>query len=518
MGKVDAILFKEKEMLKGIKALYQIKLLSFNGLWYLINAIHAVGMNLMALLYVAQKLYPNRIAFQDDTDQITYRDLYLQSQRLADQLYQHYDIQPRQKIAVIAYNHLSLVHSLFALSVLGADIYLINAEISPTQFQRLNEKHQFKWIIHDPEIQYVSLDQSIFMDHHLSISINSLLKEKNYLLHQKRKVRHFSKIIVLTSGSTGNFKSAERSSKVGNFLIPFYQLLAQLNLYRYQSIYIATPIYHGFGMATLCMAVILGATSYLQKKFIAQDACDLLEKHQIEVVTLVPLMLSRMLRCDERKLRSLQCIITGGAAIAEPLVNETLSKLGNILFNLYGTSEAGVCMIATPNDLQKSPKTIGKPIPGLQAKIVENGQTMTDGVGELYIKCAWSIQSKIWIKTGDLAFKDLNGYYYLQGRADDMIVSGGENVYPYSLEQTLINHPMVAEAFVLVIFDSEFGQRLVAFIVVEKNQSISEEELYAWLKTKIARYQMPKRILLIDEIPITIIGKPDKKKLLQLLT
>ncbi|MDI2111837.1 class I adenylate-forming enzyme family protein [Commensalibacter nepenthis] len=482
------------------------------------KSIHTVGMNLMALLYVAQKLYPDRIAFQDDTDYISYCDLYLQSQHLADQLYHYYDIQQHQKIAIIAYNHLPFVHSLFALSVLGADIYLLNAEISIAQFQCLNEQHQFKWVIHDTEIDYVPSEKSIRIDHYSLMSISSLLAEKHCPLNQKRKARHFSKIIVLTSGSTGHFKSAERSSKVGNFLIPFYQLLTQLHLYRYQTIYIATPIYHGFGMATLCMAVILGATGYLKKKFTAHEVCDLLEKHQIEVVTLVPLMLSRMLRYNEYKLRSLQCIITGGATIAEPLVTETLRKLGNILFNLYGTSEAGICMIATPSDLIQFPKTIGKPIPRLQAKIVKDEQIMTQGIGELYIKCAWSIQSQHWIKTGDLASQDKNGYYYLQGRVDDMIVSGGENLYPFSLEQILLEHPLILEAVVIWVSDNEFGQRLVAFIVVETDQILPEEELYCWLKNKIARYQTPKKIIITNEIPITIIGKPDKKKLLQLLS
>lgn len=504
--------------MEGIKALYQIKLLTLKGIWYLIKSIPTVGMNLMALLYIAQKLFPDRIAFQDDTTHISYHDLYLKSQHLADQFYCHYTIQKHQKIAIIAYNHLHLIHSLFALSVLGADIYLLNAEISSAQFQRLHEKHQFQWVIHDFEIEYVPLEKSIFMDHDTLISIKSLLKEKIYPSNTQRKRTHFSKIIVLTSGSTGAFKSAERSSKVGNFLVPFYQLLTQLNLYRYRTIYIATPIYHGFGMATLCMTVILGATGYLKKKFIVHEACDLIEKHQIQVVTLVPLMLNRMLRHDDRKLRSLQCIITGGAAIAESLVTETLRILGNILFNLYGTSEAGVCMIARPTDLLQFPKTIGKPIPGLKAKIVKDGQVIRDGVGELYIQCAWSIQRTTWIATGDLVSKDINGYYYLQGRVDDMIVSGGENVYPFSLEQTLLAHPFIIEAVVLVVPDIEFGQRLIAFVVLETDKNLSKEALYIWLKTKVARYQMPKKIIIINDIPITVIGKPDKRKLLQLLS
>ena len=207
----------------------------------------------------------------------------------------------------------------------------------------------------------------------------------------------------------------------------------------------------------------------------------------------------------------------GGAPIPEALVKETQAKLGSVLFNLYGTSEAGVCTIAMPDDLDKYPSTIGLPIVGLNAKLMTGINLVEDGIGELYIKCAWSIRGNEWIATGDLAYKDQQGYYYLQGRTDDMIVSGGENVYPYELEQRLLAHPLVVEAYVMAVSDAEFGQRLIAFIVLEKKQCISEDELLNGLRSQIARYQMPKKIIQLSEIPMTAIGKPNKRQLLTMV-
>jgi fatty-acyl-CoA synthase len=504
-------------MIKTLKILYQCNLLTFRGIWYLICAIKVVGINLMTLLYISKRFYPQKIAFQDEKDNINFCTLYKQSQHLADQLATFYGVKAKQKIAVMAYNHIYLAHTLFALSVLGADIYLLNAQMSATQFKKLDEAYSFDLIIHDPEIKFLQKENNLLTYHDNFPSIQRLINGRLMKTTQKRKVCHFPKIIVLTSGTTGNFKIAGRSTKAKGFIIPFTALFTKLKLNQYSSIYIATPIYHGFGIATFCIAVLLGSTIFLHKKFTTQEASQLLDKHKIEVITLVPLMLGRLLKYDHTKLLSLKCIISGGSPLAETLVQETQNKLGPMLFNLYGTSEAGICTIATPEDLEKQPSCIGRPINGLHIKLMQDGQEIVKGIGELWIKCAWSIQANKWISTGDLAYKDQHGYFYLQGRKDDMIVSAGENAYPYDLEQQLLEHPAIEEATVIPINDDEFGQRFVAFIILGKNQVLSNEALFTWLRSKVARYQMPKKVIELNEMPITAIGKIDKRQLHTLL-
>ena len=502
-------------MIKAIKALYTIKLFTFKGIWHLLMSFGSVGMNLMALLYIRQKLSPNQIAINENDNCITYHTLYTQSQHLAKKLAMHCDIKPHQKIAIMANNHTIMIHTLFAIARLGADIYLLNTELSVNQLQNIQDAVKFDWIIHDPQISTLTNVKSLPIDHLDQVSIYSLLNDNSLPNTSNLKVTHFNKLTVLTSGTTGRFKMAGRNSKAQNFISPFYQLLMKLNLSKYNRVYIATPIYHGFGIATLCMSVLLGATIFINKRFDAVKVCQLINKYNIEVITLVPLMLSRMMNYSTTQLRSLRCIITGGAPIAVTLVQRTINQLGEVLYNLYGTSEAGICMIATPNDLINHPSTIGKPIPGLSTKLMNNGKE--DAIkGELYIKCAWSTQGKNWIATGDIAQKDRENNYYLNGRIDDMIVSGGENVYPFEIEQFLINHPDINDLAVISVNDEEFGQRLVAFVVLAAYAKQSEYTLKDWLKPQIARYQMPKKIYIIDELPMTHIGKVDRKQLINL--
>ena len=502
-------------MIKAIKALYTIKLFTFKGIWHLLMSFGSVGMNLMALLYIRQKLSPNQIAINENDNCITYHTLYTQSQHLAKKLAMHCDIKPHQKIAIMANNHTIMIHTLFAIARLGADIYLLNTELSVNQLQNIQDAVKFDWIIHDPQISTLTDVKSLPIDHPDQVSIYSLLNDNSLPNTSNLKVTHFNKLTVLTSGTTGRFKMAGRNSKAQNFISPFYKLLMKLNLSKYNRVYIATPIYHGFGIATLCMSVLLGATIFINKRFDAVKVCQLINKYNIEVITLVPLMLSRMMNYSTTQLRSLRCIITGGAPIAVTLVQRTINQLGEVLYNLYGTSEAGICMIATPNDLINHPSTIGKPITGLSTKLMNNGKE--DAIkGELYIKCAWSTQGKNWIATGDIAQKDRENNYYLNGRIDDMIVSGGENVYPFEIEQFLINHPDINDLAVISVNDEEFGQRLVAFVVLAAYAKQSEDTLKDWLKPQIARYQMPKKIYIIDELPMTHIGKVDRKQLINL--
>ena len=302
-------------MIETIKALYRCKLITFRGLWYLICAVRVVGINLMALLYVSHRFYPQKIAFQDDSTVIDFTTLYKQSQHLANQLASLYGVRAKQKIAVMAYNHIALAHTLFALSALGADIYLLNAEMSATQFEQLNDAYPFDLIIHDPEIKFLEKKSTLLTYHDHLPSIERLISSSLLVKVPKRRVTHFSKVVVLTSGSTGAFKMAGRSTKTKSFIKPFTALLLKLNLNQYSRLYIATPIYHGFGIATFCISILLGATSFLQRKFKAQDVSQLINENNIEVITLVPLMLSRLLNYSDSALNSLKCIITGGGRL-----------------------------------------------------------------------------------------------------------------------------------------------------------------------------------------------------------
>jgi acyl-CoA synthetase (AMP-forming)/AMP-acid ligase II len=276
-----------------------------------------------------------------------------------------------------------------------------------------------------------------------------------------------------------------------------------------------TPIYHGFGLASLFVAVMLRVEVHFTTRFDAEQSCSLIARDRIQVVVVVPLMLQRMLKHDPNSLASLECIITGGAALSPVLAQETLEELGPKLFNLYGTSEAGFCIMGTPKLLGTKPQSIGRPIWGVRAKIANDAdRAVGDGeIGRLCIRCAWAITRKSWVETGDVAYRDTEGDIFLCGRVDDMIVSGGENVYPVELERVLVQHPSVEAAAVVGIPDPEFGQRLKAVVVPKENATLDLAILLDWLKPRVARYQMPAVTEFREELPYTPLGKLDKKSL-----
>lgn len=507
-------------MLGVLRKLYQARLLSAGGLYRLFEAMLHSGINLMMLLRFAARQYPDRIAVQDEREQISYKDLLTQTETLVAALQHTYGITTGQRVAIMCRNHASLIRALFAASRCGADAYLLNAEMSGAQFAALAGRHRFDLLVYDDEIAALvthcsDIGQCIPAYHDSQPSIDSIAHAAP--VHDNMPERmHFGKLIVLTSGTTGDFKTAERKPSVFNYLHPFTALINRLNLQSYNSVYIANPAYHGFGTAAILLAFALGVKVFMTKRFDAATACKLIGEHKIEALTLVPVMLDRMLKTDAKALNSLACIISGGAALNPALVIEVQRKLGDKLYNLYGTSEAGFCILATPQDLACTPGTLGKEIPGVRIRIGgPNNKKMADGdTGRICIKSSWAAKSsEAWIETGDLGFKDDNGYYYLQGRVDDMIVSGGENVYPIELEHILLTHEQISQVAVTGMDDEAYGQRLKAYVVAAHESGLTADELYAWLYDNAARYQIPKEIVVVTEIPYTATGKPDKKSL-----
>lgn len=509
-------------MLTEIRKLYETGILAPAGIYRLAASFFSSGINPMALLSYAAKCAPNAIAITDEYGAYSYAELQKQCTQLAVRLQKEYHITARQKVAIICRNHASLVRALFSVSCLGAHVYLLNVDMSQAQFAAIIKQQGFHVIVHDAELGamikacgYAGKCIEAYGDD--TASIDTMCKAVRRHGMQRIRRARAGNIIVLTGGTTGQHKVATRKPGVMRFVSPFCALLVNAELGKYQSVYIATPIYHGYGLAALFVSVLLQSRIYLQHRFEVGAACALIRQNDIEVTTLVPVMLHRMMECDATSLQSLRCVITGGAAISPQLVKKTLDTLGPVLYNLYGTSEAGICIMATPADLAHAMDTVGKSITGVQLRIVDKNDTdVAAGVtGRIFIKNSWSVTNarNTWIDTGDMGYMDSKGYVFLCGRADDMIVSGGENVYPIVLEHALAQHPSIKEVAVIGIRDEEFGQRLRAFVVPEESNSIDTVDIRKWLQGRVARYEMPVEIIVLEHLPYTALGKPDKQKL-----
>ncbi len=506
-------------MFNLLNILSQLNFLSPSNLGRLCLAIRQHGVNLMLLFALTEKTGDQKIALVDGRETINYEELKKRCEHLASLLAERYGIVKGHKVAFFCKNHASFVQGIFAASRLGADVYLLNCAMSQRQFDRLVQEHHFDFLIYDEEFRGLIEKSSyqhakIVSYHETQESINRLSTSAS---HRKAKLTASSsgKIVLLTGGTTGKPKQVVHRPSLFNFLNPFAALLNRLQLPTYNTAYIATPIYHGYGIAVLLSFIALGKKVVIQESFDAKSACALIRQHQVEVVTVVPLMVHKMLKHDQEALGSLACIASGGANLNPVLVSEVTNHLGNVLYNLYGTSEAGLNIIATPEDLYDHPDTLGKAIPGSRLQVVMDGKEVEPGrVGQFCIRNTWSMRnsSNLWIETGDMGYRDENGYYFLCGRTDDLIISAGNNIYPSEIEAALCNHPSVEDVAVIGVDDVYAGQILKAYVQLYSDKQMTEEALLSWLRTRVAAYQIPREIAFVEELPYTPVGKLDRKR------
>lgn len=492
---------------------------SLHSLLHTAEAVSATGLNLSTLLRLAARRHPQRLALADDNERLRYDQLWRRVESAALGLHEHYGLQAQHKIAIACRNHIPAVVALCAASRLGAHVFMVNPELPSDQLRGLAERAGFDLFVYDEEIAPITADLAAHTRvlpaaHPTDPSIAGLAAAyARQPLHLPPEAT--GNVAVLTSGTTGQPKTAARRPNVLNTLGPFLALALKTQLYRQHSLYLATPIYHGYGLALLLIGFGLAAELHITRRFDAARACALIAREQITAAIVVPLMLQRMLNHDPAALASLRCLIAGSAALNPALATATLDQLGPILFNLYGTSEAGFALMAGPELLRRKPQTIGTPLPGVRTHLVDTaGRSVGPGVvGRLQISSAWTISGARWIDTGDLAYRDAACAMILCGRSDDMIVSGGENVYPIELELILHQHPEIVAAAAVGIPDAEFGQRLKALIVAQPGSTLDAATLLAWLKPRVARYQMPAAVEFRAELPYTALGKLAKRSL-----
>ncbi len=487
-----------------IKALYQAKLASPSGLWRLSTALLRRGSNLMVLLEVAAKNHGQRVALAEPDQTTTYAELYEQSLRLAAQ-WQQEGLAAGQNMGLMARNQRHFVVSLFALSALGVNCFLLPTSLPLDAFKKLLERQPLDGIIYDLsdwELIYRSgFEGQRWLLQHLTLPSIQALIERPLPTNFRLPRAAAGQLVTLSGGTTGMPQKSSRRPSLQQFSAPFFALLRQLHLQEYDSTYIATPLYHGFGLAAYIASVALGATVTLVPKFDKETVVRLLLQQKVQVWVTVPTLLRRLLDSSQLERIYTRLVLSGGK-----------------LANLYGTSEAGFCVLATPEDLQAHPDSIGRTIAGAQLRIVdeENNVLPTGKIGRLQVQAAWRSKqaAEQWVDSDDLAKQNEAGYYFLQGRQSDRVVSGGINVYPLVVQQLLEQHPAVAQSAVVGIPDEDFGERLAAYVVLAPGAALSEAALRDWLNNRSSKEQRPKYITFLEALPTTPLGKLDKRALL----
>jgi acyl-CoA synthetase (AMP-forming)/AMP-acid ligase II len=338
------------------------------------------------------------------------------------------------------------------------------------------------------------------------------------------------RVVILTSGTTGTPKGAAR--KEPDSLEPVAALFSKIPLKARQTTMIAAPMFHSWGFAHFTLALPLASTLVLRRKFDPEETLRATAQHGASALALVPVMLQRILELapetiDRYDLHALKVIALSGSALPGELATRAMDTFGDVLYNLYGSTEVAWATIATPEDLRAAPGTAGRPPMGTVVKLLDaDGREVPRGDGgrifvanemmfDGYTGGGGKEMVSGLMSTGDVGHFDASGLLFVDGRDDEMIVSGGENVFPSEVEDLLAKHRQIEEAAVVGVEDAEFGQRLRAFVVTRNGAQLTEDAVRAYVKENLARYKVPRDVVFLAELPRNATGKILKRVLLE---
>jgi len=293
---------------------------------------------------------------------------------------------------------------------------------------------------------------------------------------------------------------------------------------------IAAPMFHSWGFAHFTLALPLASTLVLRRRFDPEDTLRAVAQHRASALALVPVMLQRILELGRETIarydtHALKVIALSGSALPGELATRAMDVFGDVVYNLYGSTEVAWATIATPEDLRAAPGTAGKPPLGTVVKLLDaDGHEAKPGEGgrifvanELVFEGYTGGGGKEIVRglmsTGDVGHFDKGGRLFVDGRDDEMIVSGGENVFPREVEDLLADHELIEEAAVIGVDDEEWGQRLKAFVVLRNGAQLSEETVKGYVKDNLAKYKVPREVVFLDELPRNATGKVLKREL-----
>jgi acyl-CoA synthetase (AMP-forming)/AMP-acid ligase II len=340
--------------------------------------------------------------------------------------------------------------------------------------------------------------------------------------------RERGRVVILTSGTTGTPKGANR--KQPDSLEPAATLFSKIPLRARETTVIAAPMFHSWGYAHFTLALPLASTLVLRRRFDPEDTLAAIAHHRATALAVVPVMLQRIMELPPETiarydLSSLRIVAASGSVLPGELATRVMDAFGDVLYNLYGSTEVAWATIATPEDLRAAPGTAGRPPLGTIVKLLDaDGHEVPRGergrifaanemVFDGYTGGGGKEIVRGLMSTGDMGHFDAGGRLFVDGRDDEMIVSGGENVFPREVEDLLANHEQVEEAAVIGVDDSKFGQRLKAFVVPRDGASLSEQAIQEYVKQNLARYKVPREVVFLEELPRNATGKVLKREL-----
>ncbi|MFI6866005.1 SDR family NAD(P)-dependent oxidoreductase [Nocardia sp. NPDC050406] len=499
------------------------------------------GVGLSTVLATFAARFPERPAMIDDEGAITAAELHRRVERLAAAARERWDIGRGNRVGVLCRNHRGFVEATYAAARLSADVVPLNYGFAGPQIGEVLRRERVDLLCYDAEF-HTEIEQSGYLGARLLVrgAAGGLPTVAELIAEGCAPVRapaYGSAIIILTGGTTGVPKGAPRHLGI-RAVLPMVAALHPRMLRAVgqvadlqpmprlgEPMVIAPPLHHTYGFFALLAAFALGSTAIVHEKFDPAQVLADIEQHGVRIACLVPTMVKRIMDLPpEARARydttSLQMVPCGAAPLPPWLALAFMDEFGDVLYNGYASTETGIGALASPADLRAAPGTVGRPPTGMvDIRIVDDqGRDLPTGTtGRIINKNPLLFRGYSdgkrkamvgeYMDSGDIGHFDAEGRLFIDGRSDDMIVSGGENVFPQEVEDALLAHPAVADAGVVGVPDDDFGQRLAAAVVLKPGAAASTDELKAHVKATLATYKVPRDIVFVPALPRTTAGK-----------
>jgi acyl-CoA synthetase (AMP-forming)/AMP-acid ligase II/carbon monoxide dehydrogenase subunit G len=505
-------------------------------LWHVLRTLQRWGRSPAAGAISLADRYPDGTMIVDELGTLTYSEVDTRTNALAHAL-SDAGLGEGDGIGVMCRNHRGFIEATIALSKLGADALYLNTAFAGPQLTEVVQREKPKALIFDEEFYGLLEDagrrRKRFVAWHDEPSaddptLDELMADgdPSHVVPPDREGR----AVILTSGTTGTPKGASRGNP--EKLDPVVSYLSKIPLKTRAVIHVAAPLFHSWGFAHFSLGLILGMTYVLRRKFDPEACLAEVARTRADALAVVPVMMQRILDLPEETRRkydtsSLKVVAASGSALPGDLATRWMDDFGDNLYNLYGSTEVAWATIATPADMRAAPGTAGRPPRGTVVKLYDDSgvEVKTGETGRIFVGNEMLFEgytgggSKDVIgnlmATGDVGRFDDGGRMFVEGRDDEMIVSGGENVFPKEVEDLLARHDAVSDVAAVGVDDKDFGQRLRAFVVLESGKKASEDELKGYVKQNLARYKVPREIVFIDELPRNATGKVLKRELVE---
>ena len=497
-------------------------------------ALHRWGPTPAAAYAGAAIRYPGQSAVVDDRGTLTFAEVHRRTNALAHALQQE-GIRAGDGVAIVCRNHRGFIDATVACSKLGASGLYLNTAFAGPQIADVLAREDPVAVIYDEEFaglveQGVAGRMRFLAWSEPGGGSREALLEDLIAVGSDAELdapAERGRVVILTSGTTGKPKGAARAQP--DTLDPAAALFSKIPLRARETTMIAAPMFHSWGFAHFTLGLPLASTLVLRRRFDPEETLSAVAQHRATALVLVPVMLQRIMELDERTIarydtHCLRVIALSGSALPGELAIPAMNTFGDVLYNLYGSTEVAWATIATPEDLRAAPGTAGRPPMGTVVKLLDaHGQEVQPGEeGRIFVGNEMMFDGYTGgggkemigglMSTGDVGRFDAAGRLFVEGRDDEMIVSGGENVFPREVEDLLSNHEQIREAAVVGVADEQFGQRLKAF-VVPRGGDLSEQAVKDYVKLNLARYKVPREVVFLEELPRNATGKVLKREL-----